>query len=132
MAAEFEVQKALYTAISGLGLTVYDSAPQASDGGAGALFPYVEVGAIVMTQFDTGSETGFDFVARIHTRSRSSGMKEAKDIQGLMYSGLHRGTITVTGYNFVLLDREASDVTREADGSFHGICEYRGLIEYAG
>ena len=32
MAAEFEIQKALYSALSALGLRVYDSAPQSADG----------------------------------------------------------------------------------------------------
>jgi hypothetical protein len=132
MAAEFEVQKALYAAINGLGYVCYDAAPQAADGGSAASFPYVEIGAIVMVEFDTAYETGFDFVARIHTRSRSGAMKETKDIQGAIYARLHRGTLAVTGYNTILIQREASDVTRVSDGSFHGVCEYRGLIEYAG
>jgi len=131
MAAEFELQKALFLALDGLGLTVYDSAKQAANGGSDAAFPYVEVGAIVLAEFDTAYETGFDFVARIHTRSRSAAMKECKDIQSQIYARLHRGSLAVTGFNTILVQREASDVTRVADGSFHGVCEYRGLIEYA-
>jgi hypothetical protein len=127
MPAEFEVQKALYTAVSGLGYTAYDSAPQVSD--PGAVTSWVEVGAIVMAPFDTKDRNGFDFVARLHTHSRSQSMKEAKDIQGAVYAALHHGTLTVTGYRTVLLRREQSDVTRAPDGSFHGVCEYRGLIE---
>jgi hypothetical protein len=129
MAAEWETQKALYTAISALGLTVYDAAPQVADGGSGANWPYVEVGAVVFAEWDTKPVTGFDFVARIHTRSRSGGMKEAKDIQGQIYDRMHLGELTITGYNLVLLRRESSDLARMADGSFHGICEYRGMIE---
>jgi hypothetical protein len=129
MSAEFEIQKSLFTAISGLGYTVYDSAPQMADGGLAGSFPYVEVGAIVLAPMDTKDKTGFDFVARIHTRSRSASMKQAKDIQGAIYGALHFAELPVTGYTMVLLRRETSDVTRSADGSFHGICEYRGLIE---
>lgn len=129
MSAEFEVQKALYSALNGLGLRVYDSAPQQADGGSTAVFPYVEVGAVVLSAFDTKGDNGFDFVARIHTRSRSASMKEAKDIQGQIYARLHHGALTMTGQSCFLLYRETSDVTRAADGSFHGICEYRGLIE---
>lgn len=129
MAAEFEIQKALYSALTALGLRVYDSAPQASDGGSNATFPYVEVGAIVLAPMDTKDSNGFDMVARIHTRSRSGSMKETKDIQGQIYGRLHYGDLTITGQALILLRRETSDVTRAADGSFHGICEYRGLIE---
>lgn len=131
MAAEFEVQKALFSALTGIGLRVYDSAPQVKDGGSAGAFPYVEVGAVVMADFDTKDADGFDFVARIHTHSRSAGMKEAKNIQGQIYAALHNGELTLTGYRSVLLRREMSDVTRAADGHFHGVCEYRGLIEAA-
>lgn len=127
--AEFAVQKGLFTALSGVGLTVYDVQPQAADGGSAAAFPCVTVGTIVFAAWDVKENTGFDFIARIHTYSRSGSMKEAKDIQTAIYDRLHRGEITVTGYQLVDLLRETSDCMQEADGSFHGVCEYRGLIE---
>lgn len=128
MSAETAVQGALYSALSALGLTVVDRGRQATDGGSATPFPYVEVGFVVMNPFDTASETGFDYLARIHTRSRSGSMKEAKDIQGQIYDRLHRGALTVTGYQHVLVQRERSEVLDAPDGSFHGVCEYRGLI----
>jgi hypothetical protein len=129
MSAEFNTQAALFSALNALGLRVYDSAPQQADGASLAVFPYVEVGAVVMSPLDTKERNGFDFVARVHTRSRSASMKEAKDIQGQIYARLHHGDLTITGQRLILLRRETSDVTRVSDGSFHGICEYRGLIE---
>lgn len=131
MSAETAVQGALFSALSALGLTVYDAAPQAADGGSVASWPYVEVGMIIMSPFDTYSETGHEFAARIHTRSRSGSMAQAKTIQGQIWSRLHRGALTVPGHNFINLIREASEVTRAPDGSFHGVCAYRGLIETA-
>lgn len=129
MPAEFEVQRALFSTLTALGLQVYDSAPQTADGASLAVFPYVEVGAIVFAPMDTKDRNGFDFVARIHTRSRSAAMKEAKDIQGQIYARLHHGSLTIIGQSLILLRRELSDVTRVSDGSFHGVCEYRGMIE---
>jgi hypothetical protein len=129
MAAEFAVQQALFTALSTLGLRVVDSAPEPADGGSDAVFPYVEVGAIVLAPMDTKDRNGFDMVARIHTRSRAGSMREAKEIQGQIYGLLHHGDLNITGQRLILMRRETSDVTRAADGSFHGICEYRGLIE---
>lgn len=127
--AEFAVQQGLFQALSGLGLTVYDVQPQAPDGGSAAAFPCVTIGTIVFAAWDVKENTGFDFIARIHTFSRSGSMKEAKDIQTTAYNRLHRGTITVAGYRLVDLLRETSDIMRDADGTFHGVCEYRGLIE---
>jgi hypothetical protein len=128
MSAETEAQKALYTALNGLGLRVYDVAPQAADGASTATYPYVEVGAVVLTPFDTFEESGFIMAARVHTRSRSGSMAEAKSIQGQIWARLHRGTLTMTGLRLVDMTREASDCTRAPDGSFHGVCEYRGQI----
>lgn len=129
---EVEVQKALYLAVSGLSINTYDSAPQQADGASLGVFPYVEVGAIILTEWDTSGETGFDFIARVHTRSRSAAMSEAKGIQAQIYARLHRGTLAVTGFNTINVTREQSFCERAGDGSFHGVCEYRGLIEYAG
>lgn len=122
MSAETAIQGALYSALSALGLRVVDTGKQ------DALWPYVEVGFIVMNAFDTATENGFDYLARIHTRSRSAGMKEAKEIQGQIYDRLHRGALSVTGYQHILIQRERSEVLTAPDGSLHGVCEYRGLI----
>jgi hypothetical protein len=129
MPAEFEIQKALFQALTGLGLTVYDAAPQAADGGSLAGWPYVEVGFISLAAFDTANSTGFDGVARIHTRSKTGSMAQAKDIQGRIYERLHRGALAVTGYLTVTIQRELTRCDRMPDGSFHGVCEYRLLLD---
>lgn len=129
MSAETAIQGALYSALNALGLKVVDAGKQAADGASATPFPYVEVGFVVVNPFDTAQELGFDYLARIHTRSRSAAMKEAKDIQGQIYARLHRGLLTFSGYNHILIQRERSEMLRAPDGSFHGVCEYRGLIE---
>jgi len=131
MAAELEIQKGLYLALSALGLRVVDFAPQEADGGSALVFPYVEVGTIVIRPWDTATELGHEFVARLHTWSRSASAAETKLIQGQIYARLHRQSITITGQSLVTLQREASDVMRAQSGAFHGVCEYRGLIETA-
>ena len=125
---EVAIQGALFSALSALGLSVVDTGQQAADGGSATPFPYVEVGMIILNPFDTASETGFDYLARIHTRSRAASMRQAKEIQGQIYNRLHRGALTVTGFQHVLIQRERSEVMRAPDGSFHGVCEYRGLV----
>lgn len=129
MSGELAVQGALYSALSALGFNVVDRAGHAADGGSTTAFPYVEVGMIVMNPFDTARETGFNYLARIHTRSRSGSMAETKGIQGQIYARLHRGALTVSGFHHVLIQRESSEVMVAPDGQIHGVCEYRGLIE---
>ncbi|MFA9232072.1 MAG: hypothetical protein ACEQSU_15210 [Microgenomates group bacterium] len=129
MAAEVEIQRSLFLAISALGYTTYDSAPQAADGGSTAGWPYVEVGFISPAPFDTANSTGFDAVARIHTRSRSASMLECKTMQGAIYDRLHRGVLAVTGFLTVTIQRELSKCDRMPDKTFHGVCEYRILLD---
>jgi hypothetical protein len=135
MSAESMLQGALFTALSGdagvlaAGATVFDVAPQAGDGGAAAPFPYIEIGMIVLSRWDTYAELGFDFVARIHVRSRSAGMKQGKDIQGAIYDRLHRGALTLTGYRLIDLMFDSSTPMRAPDGTFHGVSEFRGLMQ---
>lgn len=131
MAAEVEIQRGLYQALSALGLSVVDFGAQAADGGDAGPFPYVEVGTVIIRPWDTARETGHNFVARIHTWSRSGSVLECKTIQGTIYARLHRQAITVAGHNLITLQRELSEVMRAPSGAFHGVCEYRGLIETA-
>jgi Protein of unknown function (DUF3168) len=131
MSAEFEVQTALYAALTTLGLRVYDFAPQAKDGASTGTFPYVEVGHIIATDWDTDTENGFNVVARVHTYSRSASAAETRGIQSQIYDRLHHGVLTVTGQTALLIMREMSDCTRQTDGSFHGVCEYRILLATA-
>lgn len=126
---EVAIQGALYSALSALGLSVVDVGKQTADGSSATPFPYVEIGMIVINAFDTAGETGFDYLARIHTRSRSGSMKEAKLIQGQIWARLHRGSLSVGGFNHILIQRERSEVLPAPDGSIHGVCEYRGLVE---
>jgi Protein of unknown function (DUF3168) len=128
MIVEIELQRALKTALTTAGLTVYDFAPQAADGASTASFPYVEIGHIIASEWDTDTETGFDVICRVHTYSRTSSTLECRTVQGAIYAALHRAELAVTGFLPILINREMSDCTRQPDGSFHGVCEYRTLI----
>lgn len=129
MGAEAEVQKALKNALTGAGLTVYDFVPQATDGGAITNWPYVEVGEVLFGEWDTAPELGFTITARIHSRSRSASALEAKLLQGVIYATLHRHELTIAGQRNISLIRESSLCLRTPENDFHGVCEYRGLIE---
>lgn len=133
MSAETAIQTALYAALNGatyaVAVTVYAAAPQASDSGSSASWPYIEMGFTALTEWDTKTETGHEFMARIHTRSRSHSMLEAKAIQGVIYDTLHRHPLTITGQTNIVLMRQTSMCDRAPDGTFHGVCEYRGLIQ---
>ncbi len=131
MGARTTVQGAIYNALTALGLRVYDAAPQTADGASLATFPYVEIGQIIFAEFDDKAVNGFDFVARVHVRSRSGSYAETLGIQEQIYARLHYGELTLPGQRLILLRQEQSFCDRLSDGSFHGVSEYRGLIEAA-
>jgi hypothetical protein len=126
MEAEEAVQVALFQAIGALGYPTYDVAPQR---GAWPDAAFVVIGEVVFAPLDTKDRNGFDLVARIHTRHEADNLLPVKRIQGAIYRRLHNGDLTIPGHRLILLRRVLSDVTREAQGQIHGVCEYRGLIE---
>ena len=119
---------ALYEVLSRIGIPVHAVPPQLSDGGSDAAYPCISIGEVAMGQWDDSGTRGFDFVARVHVWWRGGSKAPGLAIQDEIYSVLHRGSITVDGWKDILLDRQMSDVTRLTDGSFHGVCEYRGLL----
>jgi len=122
---------ALYEAISGLGITTYTVRPQASDGADTAVYPHIQIGALVMSVWDTMSDDGHDFTVRVHTRWRGGSELPGREIQDSIYGVLHHGPLNIDGYRLIFLERQNSDVTRLPDGSFNGVCEYHGLVETA-
>ena len=127
MGALQATKTALYEAIASLGFTTYTVTPQATDGGADAAFPHVQIGAVVQSVWDTNSSDGFDFTARIYTRWRGGSEAIGLAMQDEIYARLHHGALSIDGYSLVLLERQASSTTR-LDGSFQGLCEYHALI----
>lgn len=133
MGIETALQTAIYTRLkeSLIGASIYDIAPQNIDGGDASAFPYVTMGRIVLSGFDTQTMTGQSAQIRIHSFSRTGSMLEAKTIQGSIYAALHRNELAVNGFNNFSLLREDTDCFADQDGKIHGVCEYRALIESA-
>lgn len=133
MGVRTETATALYVKLNaaGIGATVVDVPPQSADGGDSSVFPYVAVGRIIYTEFDTQTKVGKSFIARIHTYSRTGEVSECLGIQDNIEASLHRSSLAVTGFNNFSLLMEDSDIIPDIDGMIHGVCEYRGLIETA-
>jgi hypothetical protein len=135
MGVEFELQKAVYTTLNASGdlasavVGIYDVAPEASNSGRDTAFPYITFGAMVLTPLGTDEVSGFEAAIRLHTHSRSGSSRECKIIQGLIYSALHNVSMSVTGFNCFSVLREESFVERTPEAKFHGVCEYRALLQ---
>ena len=135
MSVEFDIQAAIFTALdgdatlSGLVTGVYDRKQQDADGGSNSAFPYVTIGQIILGMDDTDTSLNFDAAIRIHTWSRTGSKKQCLDIQGAIYDVLHKGTLTVSGWDNYSTLRDVSRVFVEEDGATHGVCEYRALLQ---
>lgn len=135
MTIENDFQAAIYAALTGdvalmAVLTgVHDRKPQDTDSGAIAAFPYVTMGEAIFTLLPTDEVTNFSVLLRLHTWSRTGSVKQCKQIQGLMFDILHDADLTITGWNPFSILREESRVIEDPDGQFHGVCEYRALLQ---
>lgn len=127
---QFALQQALYTALNTdttlattLGAKVYDDIPQNS------AYPIVQIGQDDSLDYSTKDEAGMDMTVNLHIWSRSHGSKEAKNIMDRVHTLLHDANLSVTGFNFVNLRFEFSDIIRDPDGiTRHGIMRFRAVI----
>lgn len=131
--SDFAVQEAIYNTVSqhpsviATGATVVDFGPSADDGST--IFPYIAIGSFVLNEMDTGDTNGFEAAIRIHSYSDSAGAKECREMQGAIYEALHKAGLWATGFDSLLTYREDSRIMRTSSGAFHGVCEYRALLD---
>ncbi len=123
MSADLEIQKAIFARLSSMSVPVYDDVPD------NAPPPYVVIGDDTLLEFDSDGISGFEATTTIHTWSTYRGRKEVKELQGEIYTLLHRAELAVVGYTFVSCDSEFSESILDADGvTRHGIQRFRILI----
>lgn len=118
MSAQWEVQKALYTALSGdsafmtkIGSRLYDEPP------TNETFPYVTIGYMIENKYNRFNNEGYEVSARldIYTKSGRLGYKPAKEILVEMNRILNLKRFNLTGYNMIQCYYETSDTERDED-----------------
>jgi len=133
--SQWPVQQAVYGALIGdaavqglLGnpARVFDHVPQ------GSPFPYLVIGAVRATPFDTKTEAGLDQSLTIHTWSRYRGLKETKDVMAAVLTVLDGQSLAVAGHTLVLLRFEFATTVVDDDGlTRHGVQRFRALTQLA-
>ncbi len=112
-----------YAPLSALADAVYDHVPQ------DAAFPYVQVGEIDGTEWDTDTSLGSDDTVTIHVWSRYRGRLETHQIQDAIYGALHRHALAVDGAHVVTVEFEFADSLLDPDGlTRHGVQRFRVLL----
>lgn len=118
MSAQWEVQKALYTALSAdsafmtkIGSRLYDEPP------TNETFPYVTIGYMIENKYNRFNNEGYEISARldIYTKSGRLGYKPAKEILIEMNRILNLKRFNLTGYNMIQCYYETSDTERDED-----------------
>lgn len=130
----FAVQEAVYGALTsstalqaliGNPARLYDVVPPA------AIFPYATLGDVLIKQFDTKDQYGFDQALVLHVWSRYRGRKELKQIIQTIYDVLHNATLNVSGANVVMCQFQSASTSQENDGlTLHGILRYRIIVQH--
>lgn len=126
-----EIQQVIFTTLNdGLSYPVYDDVPFLPEGMARENFPYVVIGDDTLIPFDNDTNVGVDATLTIHVWSKYRGRKEAKDIQGEIYTLLNRASLTITGFKVVDILFEFSETFVEQDGiTRHGVQRFRITVQ---
>jgi hypothetical protein len=102
------LQKAIYGVLTGNAPLmaavegVYDKVPQAAQSEDDGDFPFVVIGRDDLSPADTKTSNGISATCQVHIWSRYEGMKEIKQISGLIYGLLQKGSLTITGAHHIL------------------------------
>jgi hypothetical protein len=130
--AGYEVQKALFAALSGNaplvallgGAKVYDDVPRS------AALPYITFGQSTLRDWSTGTDAGFEHLITLHVWSSVNGDREAHQIISAIRDCLHDVALPVASHRLINLRFEFSDLVRDPDGeTSHGIVRYRAVTE---
>lgn len=118
MSAQWEVQKAIYTALSSdttfmtkIGSRLYDEPPTNES------FPYVVLGQMIENKYNRFNSKGFEIFSRldIYTKTGRLGFKPAKEILVEMNRLLNQKIFSLTGYSMIQCYYENSDTARDED-----------------
>lgn len=127
--ANYAMQKALYSTLSGdstlgdLIEGVYDYVP------ADAAFPYVTIGDVRGEDVSTMGQEAARLQMELHVYSRTRGRKECMDILSRILELLHENEPEVDGHRVVSLRYTGSEVALERDGlTYHGKMRLSALM----
>lgn len=133
---ETALQQAIYTALTGAGLTrVYDYVPTPDSPELASGLPYVVIGELDALPFNTDDSEGGDFTVTLEHVSRYAGRKQCKEQMALARGALDQQDLTVTGYVFVLCDYIGAEVQPvEADDgkTYRALQRFRVLLDQTG
>lgn len=131
--ALMEVQRALYTKLNGDGVLmgmvtgIYDVTPQRT------VLPYVAIGDGQMQELPADALNIAELRLQLDVWTAAAGRKTALAILNRLFAVLHLGTLTLSGFQQVILRCEQADTTLVEQGiNIHGTLVVRvNVVEAA-
>ncbi len=127
--AAFELQKSIYTTLTGDGTLmgmisgVFDNVPD------NQAFPYIAIGDDTLGDWSTFARLGQQATLTLHVYAQAEGKKVVKDILSRMDTLLNRANFAISGFALIGIVREFEETLVEQDGlTYHGVQRYRALI----
>lgn len=115
-----ELRQALYTRIynevGGSVVGVYSKVPQPEDSGSDADFPYITIGALTASTFDTDGTNGLTVLADVSLWHRSTSLLTPSDIVSAIYAALHKYDLPIVGANTVDCLFDSMNEIEDPDG----------------
>lgn len=128
---QFEIQKTVFAALNAalVGPPVVPVLDEVLDNQP---LPYVRIGELTGTEWDTDNSLGRETTLTVHSWSEYRGMKELLEIMDKIKLALHNVNLVVTGEIFVLCFWEFSETMLDSDGlTRHGVQRFRLITEGA-
>lgn len=88
----------------------------------------MQIGAIVMVDWDTDTTIGVSFTARLHSRWRGKSKSLGLQMQDIIFNALHLQSLAIDNGTSVLLRRTGSTVLALPDNTWDGVDDYSGLV----
>lgn len=116
----WELQQAVFGALSVLSTPVYALAPQNAE------LPYVEIGETDSIDADVQQRAGVEETLTLHVWTKFGSQQQAKSIISDIRGALHATNLTVTGRSYAYATVTGSRIFPDADdSSLHGVVTLR-------
>lgn len=112
---ETSLTSLLSTAYSPLA-AIFTDVPQAADSEDPTRFPFVTIGADVVTPFDTKDAPGGNALVQVDVWERASSMLDLKGIADVIDARLRRQSLSISGATHITTELESATFTRDQDG----------------
>lgn len=122
------LQQAVYTRLNDASLTgllstaysplvaIFTDVPQAADAEDPAYFPFVTIGADVITPFDTKDAPGGNALVQVDVWERAASMLDIKEVVDVIDGRLRRQALSISGATHITTELESATFTRDQDG----------------